>query len=115
MVKLSFALNRYYRQIHRALPCSFAQKQGILRCIRQAVDCYREENPDATIKDIRLHFGAPEEIAAACVEESNAEILLTSFRNQRRSFIQTIRIAATVIAAALVFILAAGRKTDTNH
>ncbi len=103
MIKLFFSLHRYYWQIYRALPCSFAEKQGILRYIRQAVGCYREENPNATIRDIRRHFGVPEKIAAAWVDESNPTTLLDKSGKRRVLFRVSACAAAILLTVTLFF------------
>ncbi len=108
MNKTQRTLNRYFRQIRKALPCSKDAKTDILSDIQEAVKCYQLDHPDAAFADIQSRFGTPEEIAAACAEESSAEALITSVQDQRKPFSLTIRIATTVFAATLIFILAAG-------
>ncbi len=108
MNKTQRTLNRYFRQIRKALPCSKDAKTDILADIQEAVKCYQLDHPDAAFADIQSRFGTPKEIAAACAEESSAEALMSDFQNQRKPFRLTIRVAAAVFAATLVFILATG-------
>lgn len=99
------ALSGYYREIRSWLPCSRKQKDQILERFRDSVQSYWEENPTADFAQIRAHFGTPEQIAGAYVEELGTAELLRSLRVRRRILITVTSIAMAVL---LIWMAAVG-------
>ena len=70
------ALKRYIRSISDALPCSMRTKKQIVSQIRESIDDYLKEKPEADLTMVQAHFGTPLEIAASYVNEQDTSALL---------------------------------------
>ena len=70
------ALKRYVRSISDGLPYSMRARKQILSQIRESIDDYLQENPEADLATVQAHFGTPQEIAASFVNEQDASTLL---------------------------------------
>lgn len=92
-------LKQYYRQIQRALPCNGNYKKRLIRELKESVDSYLKEHPDADIKAVETRFGSPEQIAAACSTEMDTSEIVNNYR--LRKWIITIVAAAAAVALAL--------------
>lgn len=97
MGNLDAALKQYYRSIRGELPCSWGQRSRILRQIRESVDNYLEENPDADFAAIEAHFGNAQTIASSYIDAQDAPELLRKMRIKKR--------VITIIAAAMAVVL----------
>lgn len=93
------ALRRYQRQVRSYLPCSGKQKRRILTDIQERIGTFVDEHPDCTFAEIEAHFGTPQTIAAACLENMELTELLRTIRLRRRMV--TIVVSAVMIAIAL--------------
>lgn len=56
-------LNRYYKEVEKALKCSSKAKKEILNNMRSDIEDYIAEHPAATESEIRLKFGEPQQYA----------------------------------------------------
>ena len=92
-------LKSYYRQIARELPCTGKSKKQLLSCIVSNIDDYLAENPNADFETVRAHFGTPQQIASAYIDETDTPNLLHSIKIRKR--IVSAVIAVAVIAIAL--------------
>ena len=68
-------LKNYYLSIQKELILGGTEKKKLMRDIRNAVESYLQENPDATVEDITAHFGTPQEISATYLEEMPSQEL----------------------------------------
>lgn len=93
------ALRRYYRRIHNYLPCKGRQKHEILAEIQENIRRYTEEHPEADFSQIETHFGPPQSIAAAYVDDMNTEELLRALYIRKQ--ITTILIIAVLTIVTL--------------
>lgn len=98
MNNLDRSLNNYYRQVRSWLPCSRKMKSALLSRLQDSVLAYREANPAANFSQIQAHFGTPETIASAYVEEMGIDILLRDLRIRRR--------IVAIVAGSMAIILA---------
>ena len=89
MTEIKDKLQTYYRTIGSFLPCSRKQKKLLLNGIQENVENFLLEHPDADIYEIENHFGTPEQIAAACLEETTTPELLHKLRIKKRILITT--------------------------
>ncbi len=85
-------LNQYYRAIRRCLPCSCKQKQQIMDRIRQSISSYMEEIPLADFSAVQAHFGTPQQIAHAYIEEMRTEEIAEKF-NRKKSIATIVSVA----------------------
>lgn len=94
------ALRRYYRTIRSYLPCTAKQKKRILDEIRERVNAYLEEYPEAGFAQIEARFGTPQTIAAAYVDDMDTPELLNVLRIRRKI---VTAVASGVIAVILIW------------
>lgn len=98
MTSLNNSVNRYYRQIRGWLPCSRKLKDQILARIHESVDNYLADNPQADFDALQSHFGTPQAIAAAYVDEMATDTLLRDLRIRRR--------IVSIVAGTMAIVLA---------
>lgn len=89
-------LTSYYRSIRHCLPCSSKLKKQILTDIKTQVNTYMEENPSADCEIIKQHFGTPQQIATAYIDE------MTTQEIQKRFTIKKTTIVIVCIAIGLI-------------
>ena len=84
----------YLKQIKRLSPSDYSGRKQILQTIRQSLDDYQREHPDATIDDFEAEFGTPEEVADSLLDELSGSI---RERNIRHKNIWLIILGCTLI------------------
>lgn len=89
---------RYMRQVRSCLPCNGKKKRKLLDRLREELDGYLAENPEAGMEELRQRFGEPRQIAASYVAEMDMPELLRSLRFRRR----IVSIAAAVAIGILL-------------
>lgn len=77
-------LKKYYRQIKDWLPCGGPLKRKLMGNITATIEGYIAEHPQADFTDLQTHFGTPQQIATAFVDEMDTQELLHSLRIRRR-------------------------------
>lgn len=95
MKKRNGAARRYLRNVKDWLPCSGKLKREIMARIKNVLDDYLAEHPDADFAELSHRFGLPEQIAASYVEDMDTGGLLRNLRIRRR-------IVGIVTCAALI-------------
>lgn len=98
MKKNNCALRRYYREIRSFLPVSCKQKNKVIADLQGSIEAYLDANPEADMQAIQAHFGTPNSIAAAYVDNADTADLLRDLRIRKK-------IVAIVIAGVLVIVL----------
>ena len=84
MRKGNRAARRYLRNVKDWLPCSGKLKREIMARIKNVLDDYLAEHPDADFVELSHRFGLPKQIASSYVEEMDTEELLHNLRIRRR-------------------------------
>lgn len=84
MRKRNRAARRYLRNVRDWLPCSGKLKREIMARIKNVLDDYLAEHPEADFAELSRRFGLPEQIAASYVEDMDTEELLRNLRIRRR-------------------------------
>lgn len=95
------AARRYLRQVRRLLPCAGKLKDEITAPLVQSVSDFLEEAPQADAEALRTRFGAPEVIAASCLENTDTGAVLKQLQWKRR-------VLAIVAAAAALLLISWG-------
>lgn len=104
-MKENKAVRQYCRAIGRQIAVPRREKRRMLDQIRQMCRSYLEEYPHGDCDALAARFGAPEQIAAAFLEEMEPAAVLDGFRLRRRVLGIT---AAALAAVVLVWMLAVG-------
>lgn len=95
---LNVHLLRYLWKVRRELSGSGKQKEQILSRVESSVRDFVTENPNADYAAIEQRFGTPQQIAASCIEEMDAQELTLQLRIRKT-------IVRIVAATALVLVL----------
>jgi len=90
-------LKQYYRDIAKQLPVGRKQKQHIILAITQSVEDYLAAHPLADFQAVQAHFGSPQEIAAAYIENMTTPEILKKFRFRKTVLIVLCATAATAL------------------
>ena len=69
------SLQKYYRSIEQALPCTGCQRRKLMQDIRHSVQSFLQEHPDVSIKEISARFGTPQQIAYTYTAEMSPQEL----------------------------------------
>ncbi len=91
-------LLRYLWKVRGELPGNRRQKKQILSRVESSVRDFVTENPHADYAAITQRFGTPQQIAASCIEEMDAQELTLQLRIRKT-------IVRIVAATALVLVL----------
>ena len=91
-------LLRYLWEVREELPGNRRQKKQILSRVESSVRDFATENPHADYAAITQRFGTPQQIAASCIEEMDAQELTLQLRIRKT-------IVRIVAATALVLVL----------
>lgn len=95
---LNVHLLRYLWKVRGELPGNRRQKKQILSRVESSVQDFVIENPHADYAAITQRFGTPQQIAASCIEEMDAQELTLQLRIRKT-------IVRIVAATALVLVL----------
>ena len=95
---LNVHLLRYLWKVRGELPGNRRQKKQILSRGESSVRDFVTENPNADYAAIEQRFGTPQQIAASCIEEMDAQELTLQLRIRKT-------IVRIVAATALVLVL----------
>ena len=95
---LNVHLLRYLWKVRGELPGNRRQKKQILSRVESSVQDFVTENPHADYAAITQRFGTPQQIAASCIEEMDAQELTLQLRIRKT-------IVRIVAATALVLVL----------
>lgn len=102
-------IRRYVRAAGSYLPCAGKQKRQLLSALRGEVEAYCAENDPA---DLVAHFGTPQQVAAAYVDDMSTRELLSALRRRRQ--VLTILVSG-VLAALLLWVAALGISLHDYH
>ena len=92
--KQNWYVRRYVRAVSGFLPCSGKVKKPLLDALRAQAEEYIEGGGDAAA--LEQHFGTPQQVAAAWVDEMDTSELLAELHRR------IVMVVALVLAAVLV-------------
>ena len=91
-------LKQYYRDIYNALPYDSRKKKDFLHQLKNSVDSFLLEYPDADIATVRQHFGAPEQIVNSCFEALETTQVLNKIKLNKK----IVKIVTAIAVCALL-------------
>lgn len=91
-------IKKYFWQVRSLLPCNLREKKRMLSDLQERIGDYLEANPDADFSAVEAHFGTPQQIATAFVDEMGTTELLLKLRVRKR----VIRVTAAFMAAIML-------------
>lgn len=101
MIGVYKKLKRYYWEVSNLLPCNPKIKQTLMEEIKENIDQFLEEYPDADYDVIVQRFGTPQQIAASYLEEMDPQEVLKRLNSRER-------IAGIVTAGIALCVLLCG-------
>ena len=109
MITREKELRKYFRQVMNRIPGCGKWRKQFSRQLNQRISDFLEEQPDADMEQIVRHFGTPQQIAEAYVQEMDAGTVLQKLHVGNRivrMVAVALFVALTLIAAALVISMA---------
>ena len=99
------AARRFLQEVKAMLPGAGKQKKEILNRIRVTVEEYVTENPGAAYEKIVSRLGSPNQIAASCLEEMDAAVVMKQLRIKKKvvCIVTAVALAIVVLWAGVVF------------
>lgn len=94
------AARRYYRKVQSWLPGG-KMRRYVMTQIRETVQEFVQEHPDADVAAIQAQLGTPQEIAAAYVENMETAAVLKGLRIRRRVLFA---VCATMLAILISWV-----------
>lgn len=82
--KLESQLKKYYRNIKREIPNDYSGKKDIIDNIRQNIEDFLAEQPEATFADVLSQFGNASEIVASFIDDMSTEEIAALLKKDRR-------------------------------
>lgn len=98
-------LKGYYRQIKGWLPCGGKVKRTLMANITATIEGYIAENPGIDFPALQAHFGTPQQIASAFVDEMGTEELLNKLRVRRKLTNIALCFAGAIVVIWGIFML----------
>ena len=108
----SSAAKRYICSVSDTLSCSGKTKRRIVSQIRDSVEDYLLQNPDADFDMIQTHFGTPQEIAASYVNEQDASLLLKKMSIKKKVLVIVAGVMAVVLLIWIGYIGWAAHRAE---
>lgn len=81
--KLESQLKKYYRNIKREIPNDYSGKKDIIDNIRQNIEDFLAEQPEATFADVLSQFGNASEIVASFIDDMSTEEIAALLKKDR--------------------------------
>ena len=97
-------LNNYFREIRSYLPCSAKLKKSILSRLKETVNSYLHDNPDADFAQLEAHFGTPRQIADSYIGELSVTEISEKLQLRKRILIAVGVLCAAVLAIWLIVV-----------
>ena len=93
------ACARYLRQVRRLLPCARKEKDRITTPLRESLEGFSAETPEAREADVLERFGAPETVAASCLENMETKGVLRRMQLRRRMVMAVTSVALAMLVS----------------
>lgn len=84
MGKLQAQLKKYYRDIKREIPKNYPGSTDIVNHIRQNIENFLDEQPNASFDDIISQFGNASEIVSSFIEDMPTEDITALLKKDRK-------------------------------
>ena len=106
------ALDQYYREVKRLLPCSAVEKKRCMEELRNDITAYLEHTPDASTEDVYATFGTPQSIAESFMVNTDPEQLSHRLSAKRKIVIGVISVVVVlaIVVGTLVAVTAYKRQ-----
>ena len=104
MNEINKQLQEYYREISKYVICPGKLKKEFLNQLKDDIDCFISDNPEATIEDVKENFGTAKAIAESFMQGMDVSGLNKKL-NIRRVILITCIVALIIYAAFVVISL----------
>lgn len=96
-------IKKYLRQVRSFLPCNLREKKRMLSDLQGRIGDYLEANPGADFSAVEAHFGTPQQIATAFVDEMGTAELLLKLRVRKRIIRVVVAFMAVIMLGIFTF------------
>ena len=105
MGKLQAQLKKYYRDIKREIPKNYPGSTDIVNHIRQNIENFLDEQPNASFDDIISQFGNASEIVSSFIEDMPTEDITALLKKDRKKRYVTwvVRIFSIIIVSGICY------------
>ena len=110
-------LKQYYRQIQSWLPCGGRLKRRMMASITANIEGYLAQHPQTDFSALQNHFGTPQQIAAAYVDDMDTSELLSAIHNRRKillSIVYGVTAIVAIWAVIMLILLIVGLLNETG-
>lgn len=98
---------KYCNQVSIRIPCPRKKKQYLLDGLYKEVSVFLNRNPEAELKDVVEHFGQPQSIAAAYVDDLGTDEILDALYARRRMVATVTAVLGAILVIWIVFVTVA--------
>lgn len=96
--KMKKKVRHYLREISSALPTDYPNKKRILNALKQNIENFLEEHPNAQWKDVIKRFGSATDLANSYIEELSDTDIALSYQIHHRQFLISTAICCMILA-----------------
>ena len=107
------AARRYCRSVRSWLP-SGKMRRTIMVQIKDTVNEFVQQHPDADDAAIQAQLGSPQEIATACVENMGAAEILKGLRVRRRILTAVLAVLLVILVSWTCLVVRATIREDAH-
>ena len=104
MNEINKKLQEYYREVSKHVICPNKLKKEFLNQLKDDIDCFISDNPEATIEDVKENFGTAMAFAESFMQGMDVSGLNKKL-NIRRVILITCIVALIIYAAFVVISL----------
>ena len=105
--KMNKELKSYFKSIRQGLTCSLNAKRAFTSMLKDRINDFLAENPEASFEDIVSNFGTPEEI----ISEFNSDKYSTELK-RKKTQILILEIVAVILVVLTVILTVALREAQ---
>ena len=89
----------YLNAVRKQLRGPRRERECFLAGLREDIECFSEQNPDASCADMEASFGSPKDLAQEFASSLEPQVMECFLRMRKRFFVS---VGAIVIVAALI-------------
>lgn len=114
-MKSNDAGKQYIHEIKKVLPCNSTQKKRYIASLRDSIQMYLLEHPDATLDDLYSAFGAPNSIVADYLYNADAMDISKKISKKKLLIVGLVIIAVIAAVSIGVAVRVSSDVHDIKH
>ena len=109
--KMNKELKSYFKSIRQGLTCSPNAKRAFTSMLKDRINDFLAENPEASFEDIVSNFGTPEEI----ISEFNSDKYSTELKRRKTQILILEIVAVLLVAFSILMTVAFMDARDDGY